>query len=325
MIFLQRLTTITNVIPLIAQSDAQSPEDLEILRRSIDTLQCAEIRFFAFNSQNTTVPYTVCSTPADDNDIMDASTLMSPDYVQPLIASELVTLVQNVFDPDNISCLRHLAAKKLIQTQGSQIFAKPLAFPISTSGLPDAFQPTSTMSLASSSDTSRALITYSNSISPYAKARISDHTQHQEKLAQIRLAKWAGDLQRSLQNEKARYEAVSRGERAVWLTERLDEAVNDGVLVRTNSTAAVSSDVGSLPKMVEVGRIAGHRDLLDAGDPLGLLRWKEALKRRGWLAFQVVGSFGILGAVAVWVGRTWSSGCDGYSRTWELFGYRLCF
>ena len=323
MIFLQRLTAITNVIPLIAQSDSQSLEESEILRRSIDTLQGSEVRFFTFNSHNTTTPYTVSSTPADDNDTMDASTLMSPDYVQPLIASELVTLVHDVFDPENIACLRHLAAKKLVHAQASQIFATPLAFPVSVSSLPDGPLPATSLAPASSSNTSRTLITYSNSISPFAKARISDHTQQQEKLAQIRLAKWAGDLQRSLQNEKAKYEAIAHGERAVWLTERVDEAVNDGALIRTKTVAAVCPDAVVLPKIMEVGRISGHRGLLDAGDPLGLLRWNERLKRRGWLVFQVVGSFGVLGAVAVWVAKTWGTNSDGYTRTWGLFGYRV--
>src|SRR6202000_2471800 len=40
--------------------------------------------------------------------------LMSPDYVQPLLPSELTVLVNQVFNPDTISWLRHSAAKKFI-------------------------------------------------------------------------------------------------------------------------------------------------------------------------------------------------------------------
>lgn len=49
--------------------------------------------------------------------------------------------------------------------------------------------------------------------------------------------------------------------------------------------------------------------LADTNDPLGLVRWTEGARRRGWVAFQVVGGFGVLGAVAVWMARNWE---------WEL-------
>ena len=111
-----------------------------------------------------------------------------------------------------------------------------------------------------------------------------------------------------MQNERARYEAIARGERAVWLTEKLGECVNDGALGPTNgSSQAAPIESGSISAKPDILRASGHRGLLDAGDPLGLLRWNEAMKRRGWIAFQVVGSFGILGAMAVWMARTWGS------------------
>jgi hypothetical protein len=61
-----------------------------------------------------THPYAVSSTHGLDHDTMDASLLMSPDYVQPLMPSELVNLVEQVFDPDSIAWLRHAAAKKFV-------------------------------------------------------------------------------------------------------------------------------------------------------------------------------------------------------------------
>lgn len=203
MIFLQRLAATTNVIPLIAKSDTLSLEETEILRRSIDRLRHTEIKLFSFNSEDTPTrsPYTICSAPSDDDDNMDASVLMSPDYVQPLIPSELAMLIQQVFDPDNIACLRYLAAKKLVHAQGSKIFSMPSSSSPSTSG-PLPIRPTT----SPSSNTVRTVVPYNSSISSYNQARIADHTQQEEKLAQIRLAKWAGELQRSLQNERARYE-----------------------------------------------------------------------------------------------------------------------
>ncbi len=50
-----------------------------------------------------------------DHDTMDASLLMSPDYVQPLIPTDLASLVSLVFSQDGASRLRHSAAKKYTQ------------------------------------------------------------------------------------------------------------------------------------------------------------------------------------------------------------------
>lgn len=316
--FLHHLATITNVIPLIAKADIQSFQETEMLRRSIDKLQHSQIRFFTSKSDTPTQAYTVCSATADDDETMDASTLMSPEYIQPLIPSELTALVKQVFNPDNMACLRHLAAKKLVQAQGSKIFSIPVPFSRSTSNpLYDRPPASPTYSL----EASPTMVSYARVLSPYAHARLSDHTQQEERLAQIRLAKWAGDLQRSLQNERARYEAIARGERAVWLTERLGETVNEGALVPTEgSIPYAQTEKGTIPTKSDVGRVVGHRGLLDAGDPLGLLRWNEVMKRRGWIAFQILGSVGIL----VWAAKTWIVGSDGYgSWTWGWFREQL--
>jgi len=316
--FLHHLAAITNVIPLIAKADVQSFEETEMLIRSIDKLQHSEIRFFTSRSDTPTQVYTVCSATADDDEMMDASTLMSSEYIQPLIPSELAALVKQVFNPDTMACLRHLAAKKLVQAQGSKIFSIPVPFSRSTSNPLYDRQAASPTSPASPTNTSRTMVSYARVLSPYAHARLSDHTQQEERLAQIRLAKWAGDLQRSLQHERARYEAIARGERAVWLTERLGETVNHEALVPTEGSGPTAqTEKGTIPSKSDVRRGVGHRGLLDAGDPLGLLRWNEAMKRRGWIAFQILGSFGIL----FWAAKTWIVRSDGYgSWTWGWFG-----
>ena len=319
--FLQRLATLTNVIPLIAKSDTLSLEETESLRRStFERLQHADIRPFAFDGDVTIAshPYTVCAALSDDNDNMDASILMSPEYVQPLIPSELADLVQRVFEQDNIAYMRHLAARKLVRAQDPK--ALTISYPLQrpTTNHVSGRPLTSLTSTAYSPNSSQAMVAYTNGMSPYAQARIADHTQQEEKLAQIRLARWAGELQRSLQNERARYEAISRGERAVWLTEKIGECIYDGSLVRVQDLSpAARTETGSESTRLEITRLSGHRGLLDPGDPLGLLRWNEVLKRKGWIAFQVVGSVGILGAIAAWIWRTWGSGDDGYTMTWH--------
>lgn len=323
-IFLHRLAALTNIIPLIAKSDTLSPEETEALKRStIEKLHQADIMPFAFDGEVAVAshPYTVCAATSDDNDNMDASILMSPEYVQPLIPSELANLVQQIFDHNNIAYMRHLAARKLVRAQSSKALALSSPSPRPTTNPAHGRALASLTSTARSPDTSQAMVSYSHGMSPYTQARLADHTQQEEKLAQIRLASWAGELQRSLQKERARYEAISRGERAVWLTEKIGECISDGSLVPVqNSSLAVRTEKGLESTKLELSRLSGHRGLLDPGDPLGLLRWNEVMKRKGWIAFQVVGSVGIVGAMAVWVWRTWGSGDDGYATTWRWVG-----
>ena len=245
-------------------------------------------------------PYTVCSALSKDEETMEASLLMSPDYVQPLQSSELGILVQDIFNKDHISRLRHLAAVKLIRHRTSSQALPPS--PLSPSPL-NILQTSSLLSSTSASlspTTSQALITHPNAPATYVQARIADHTQREEKLAQVRLAKWAGDLQRGMHNERLRYEALARGERALWLTQRLGECVNDGSLV----PAVPGSPEKGLANWSGAGKPRGG-GTLDTGDPLGLVRWSEAVRRKGWVVAQVVGAFGALGAVAVWVVKSW--------------------
>lgn len=289
-------------------------------------LQHADVSPFTFDAGSVTTPqpYSICSAPSDDNDNMDASMLMSPDYVQPLIPSELVTLIQQIFDTDNIACLRHLAAKKLVQAQRSKVLTTqsivlhPPPDPLSNHPLPNT---TPTLSALNGP---QAMILFANGLSPYAQAKIADHTQREEKLAQIRLAKWAADLQKSLQNEREKYEAIARGERAIWLKERIGECINDGSLLSVQGSALTATTEKVLASTKpDLPRVSGHRGLLDAGDPLGLLRWNETIRRRGWIAFQVLGGVGIGAMMAVWIARTLGIGNDGFTTwRWEWIGGR---
>lgn len=143
---MQRLSYLTNVIPVIAKSDTLSAQEIVALKTSIlAQLQTTAFRPFFFGESiddallnvqglpvpkssvsgasdevkqypfaTPTYPYAVSSTLGPDHDNMDASLLMSPDYVQPLLPSELTALVNRVFDPESIDWLRHSAAKKFV-------------------------------------------------------------------------------------------------------------------------------------------------------------------------------------------------------------------
>lgn len=246
---------------------------------------------------------------------MDASLLMSPDYVQPLISSELKHVVQQIFDPENIPRLRHLAAAKLVR---HQISTSPSATLFNSRLGNPPFSPTSTASFATRS---QSLTQHANFPSSYLQAQIADHTLREERLAQARLARWATDLQRGLHNERARYEALARGERAVWLTQRLSECANDEAPSSGKNlpeTGAVVKWSSSSPRTKP-----GARSEMDTSDPLGLVNWADVMRRRGWTILEVVGGFGMLGAMAVWVARgsEWNmSGEGGWWGWWTGSG-----
>lgn len=274
----------------------------------------AGIRPFSFTSSASIEytepiwPYAISSLPGSDHDIMDASLLMSPDYVQPLVSSELTTLVEQMFCENGASWLRHAAAKKYLQWKDADNSSRPRAL----------YRPlTVPAGSPSGSLVATAPLTYS-------LARLADHTQREERMAQIRLANWASELQRSLASEKARYEALARGERAIWLTEKLNECVQEGTLIavrdrdrnRDRSTSRLS---GKMKRRLSRGSQA--TSTMQHQDPLGLLEVAAKLKANGWVALEVLGSMGILGGVAIWVSKNgWHAQAAGWAvESWSAF------
>ena len=327
--FIRRLSPITNVIPVIAKADLLSEDEIQVLKSSIVAKMQAEgLKPFTFASSFTASdqPYTICSAASNDAENMDASLLMSPDYVQPLLPSELTTLVEKVFERDGISWLRHSAAKKMVHWRKMpQTKTRTISDSLETTMTPqwDRSTKSSVMpsTISSPSTASQVLVSHPQNPSSYLQAKISDHIQREESLANIRLANWASDLQRSLQNERLRYEALARGERAIWLTQRLGECVNDGTLIAApGSTAAVAASEKVIMSLRDPSfGMSPQRGLTNPADPLGLIRWNETMKRRGWIAFQTVGGFGVLGAIAVWVVRNWGTSIDesmGWAWSW---------
>ena len=319
------MSNLTNVIPLISKADTLSNLEVQDLRRSIsNSLQAAGVKLFAFKpeSSRTLESYAVCSAPSNDEDTMDASLLMSPDYVQPLLASELTTLVENIFQKDNASWLKHSTAKKIVKWNASSQETSRITYnwrteltPRLGSAIPSAV--TSSSILSMSSLTSGALALRPQGPSSYLHAKIADHMLREEKLAELHLANWANGLQRSLQNERARYEALARGERIIWLTEKLDESVKDEAF--SNSPPVPRNAIMSLRKAT-----VGSPEKSFSGnvaDPLGLMKWNDTMKKRGWIAFQLMGSFGVLGAIAVWISRNWGTGVEATGAWhWGWFG-----
>ncbi|KAI8966234.1 hypothetical protein F5Y11DRAFT_309791 [Daldinia sp. FL1419] len=293
--YIRRLTPLTNVIPLLAQADSLSPNQLAMYKEQLaGQLREAGLQPFSFSlaSHNRfaetvpSIPYAVSSATGSDDDIMDASLLMSADYVQPLMTSELEYLVKNVFSPSGISWLRHTAAKKYLEWRSSTP-SRPrhLYRPLS----PPGPMPASVLSRSPE-----------NPISPRTSLVLARLVNPQ--LAydppQLRVADWAADLQRSLASERAQYESLARGERAVWLTERLNECVQDGTLIALNKPRGMSAVGVKGPLKHEIStKTALHQD------PLGLLQIAADLRVKGWVALEFIGSLGVIGALAFWVSR----------------------
>ncbi|RYP78300.1 hypothetical protein DL770_006899 [Monosporascus sp. CRB-9-2] len=288
--YIRRLAPLTNVIPVLAQADKLSPEQIIASKARIaGQLRDANIRVFSFipssdeKQAGTSIaaPYAVSSATGSDHDVMDASLLMSPDYVQPLMSKELAYLVENIFSPNGASWLRHAAAKKYLQWRNIPL-SRPrhLYQPLS---LPD---PDHRSGLTG---TSGALIGRPS----LALARVYDQGPVDSR-PQFQVADWAADLQRSLASERAKFEALVRGERPVWL----NECVQDGTLVAINEPNRKSAIRNKRdPKRELSGRTKYHQD------PLGLLQVVAELKVGSWIALEVVGSLGILGGFAVWLSR----------------------
>ena len=320
---MKRLAPLTNIIPVIGHADRLTDEELVVFKSAIvDELDKAGIRSFSCerigdqgqHSTDTQIPFAVSSATGNDADNMDASLLMSPDYVQPLVVSELPTLVERVFERDTIAWLRHSAAKKFVHWWRGSLSA---SLATTSPGMASSFN-SSAYAAVTMSDSSSTM--HTPSVSPssvasggtpsYALARVTQHMQREDRMAQIRLAKWATELQRSLQNERERYETLARGERAMWLTGRLEECIMDGsveplaledsLLARGTATAVARLSDG------KGGRRAwGPRTDVNPQDPLGLLHLVEQLQTRGWATVQVVGGLGLIGGLAIWIARHW--------------------
>ncbi|OAA65928.1 heat shock protein [Niveomyces insectorum RCEF 264] len=359
--YMRLLSSLTNVIPLLARADALCSEaDMAAAKeRMARQLHEANIDTFAFTTPTTGSgaavplasasgphqPYAVSSANGSDHDVMDASLLMSPDYVQPLVATDLATLVEHVFCLDGVARLRHAAARKVAKWRKAAT-AYPNDHDNNGSSNSNSNNGSSNSNSNSGSSIHQGWLSPASPSRPavlttplgapasFALARMTDHTQREEHLAQMRLATWAAELQRNLDSERARYAKLARSERAVWLTERLSECVQDGTLVAVPATAsgtataaaaaaartttvstpsrssssslfrstkrrsARSSPAASLSSSTMTLSTAFSHE-----DPLGLLEVTAGLRARGLLLLEVLGSLSVLGGVALWMAK----------------------
>ncbi|KAH6620463.1 Septin-domain-containing protein [Boeremia exigua] len=367
--FMQRLSALTNVIPVIAKSETLSGQELISLKASIlARLQATSVRPFLFGKPlddallavqgldivyplatpttalrtvepkepnqfpfpTPTHPYAISSNHGTDNDVMDASLLMSPDYVQPLVPSELSSLIEQVFDPESIAWLRHAAAKKFLAWRrrtpllGDSFIRHGLPQPRSPAtasvGLAGTMMnPSTASSVFSAASPSGVLVPrttspfYSNLQSPLLSSiagsptdptafSLTPYINTNPQASDIRVAKWATDLHKSLRNERDRFEELQRNERAKWLLDRVGEEVKAGTITAADGAPRAEWAVvrhANDPPRGQRYRGAG----LDAKDPLGLCGFGDEVRRRGVVLVQILGGMSVLGAVGLAVVR----------------------
>jgi hypothetical protein len=258
-------------------------------------LTVAGIHSFTFEIGPDSIPnpqavYGVSSMHMSDRENMDASLLMSSTYVKPLVPTDLSLLLQRVFCQDGSSWLRYSAAKKYVRWQrryglGAGLVTREPQFRDLTVRRPQM-----------------------GSTSTYALALLSDHTQREERLARVRLANWATDLQRSLVNERLQYEDKVRDERVAWLRQRLEEESQQRALVKVEG-----GSLNGFPAPWPGEVLSQHRSRKGSSrtvpyhqDPLGLLQIAVDLRLTAWKAVGFMGSVGFLTGLAIWVsGRVW--------------------
>jgi len=392
--YIRRLSSLTNVIPIISKSDLLPPTAIASLKTSIlRALDSSATRPFLFgkpletaiqsittasdasepaafdptarltaSSPDSTTqltplppPYAISTLPAPDADTMDASLLMSPDYIQPLLASDLNAFVSHVLNPDTVAWLRHSAVKKfllwrreLVERSSSPATGMSHRMPSPTGrlGLRHTQTSSATESLLRSPSPSGVLVPFARSLSPSSPSAPSSisagatassahalaaHAQREERLAQVRLARWATDLRHSLANERGRFAELKREERAAWLMERVGDEVERGGLVvplaggagekggaggRRAEWALVRRGGGGLAVPGKARWAVGGGEA-DVRDPLRIAEWSERVRRGGWLAVKVVGGAGVVGAVVLAVVRVWGVELGRVVPGWE--------
>ena len=320
----------TNVIPLVAQADTIEKNDLIIRKKQVlELFRSLDAEPYIFLSASKTdeeeavepfEPFAVSSAIGDDTETLDASILMSSTYLQPLVPSELSLLVSHLLEPDNIARLRHLAATKFLlwrqENLGMHIdLEKQLLLKSPRLGISS---PAATSSGSIPDDPSKVLVphgasSYYRSASPsvsdssaggnvmgtsaYALARYNDTKSPTEPFRQVRLAKWAQDLQRSLDNERKRYKRMYTNQPSDWVS-----SAGDSEKASDPNQSLVPASYHQPAK----GRLGGEIGIIDPRDPLGVLAFGQSFRRQGCFALQLAGSCGLIGAVAWWVMRNWA-------------------
>jgi hypothetical protein len=275
------------------------------------SLEAAGIRTFTFQAADshitsTTSPFAVSSALSEDSETMDASVLMSSEYVQPLVSTDLTQLVDRLFDPDNAQWLRHCAVKKFIQWRRdylktsfdshkrelrelalerlgclhdaapssiSSVFSSPSGFPAPQVPTPSQREP---------SPTPFKLVPAMGTTSQYDFGRRVD--AHNRDGESVQLPQWAYNLKIALDIEQRERKQLTMGTHERHIA----------------SSALIKSGCETSPHTK-----GSELDSFDYRDPLGLLALGQRLNISRLSLLQVVGGCGAVATILVWATRNW--------------------
>jgi hypothetical protein len=307
-----------------------------------EMLTVAEKKNEATDSSLVYPPFAVSSLTGSDTSEMDASLLMSSNYTPPLLPSELPSLVHHLFQPENISWLRHSTARKYLSWRDRQLSA-------------------AVTDLSSSADSAE--------MSPLRRARLlrlaSEAEQRASVPGQMLIPRrsisaqnssslsgrsFTSRLSQNINLHPTVLDGIPRQDRARWLLERIHEEVmygnigvidiEDGRHVTSRELSQLElnhSEKNNMQNLVHLSRRTGsshistsrkhshrrirehtelpawarqqyHGKVMDPSDPLGLCNAWE-----GWGKAIMWGASGgiVVGVVWVVVVRGWAFGWKG--------------
>ncbi|GAB7358548.1 hypothetical protein MBLNU230_g2610t1 [Neophaeotheca triangularis] len=328
---LRHLSKWTNLVPVIARADEITSKHEVVYRKRnvVELLQAAEIptferRTFQEAQEGDEVeswrrimdvePLAVSSALSNDTDTMDASTLMSSQYVQPLVTSDLQTMIAWLFDPVNIARLRHSSAKKLVSWRRENLHMlskhasttirsynrdlnmanQSSVFPSSDHDLPDpskvlvphsdsSFYRSISSSRPHSPDPTTALAHYNSRTYPPGEQIL--HT-----------AKWAQDLQRGVLADRARYRDYYNPYHSQGSTK--------------HDTSPEKPETALTPRPA-AGHLGGDISLLGPLESHNLQSLLRSFRRTGFWALKLASGLAVLGPLLYWVSRNWAEVQDG--------------
>lgn len=291
--YLGQLGSLTNVIPLLAHADTLTTEQIAASKERIaKQLDEAGLKLFTFASTASNMDeggiYAVSSELESDLDVMDASLLMSSDYVQPLVSTNLSCLLESLFSVDGAAWLRHTAATNLLSWR--------LRHPGVNNG-------SSGFAMRAESSSSRQLLrTRAGSMTPLAMSRVPSYALCEGRFCRLQLTNWAADLQRSLANERLMQERRAREQAAIWLREPWRDGHSalggDGRAMALTRTKGKGERQKSICRRRHSTGSDQNWALVRHQDPLGLLQLKADFKWQSWNAVEMVGGLGLLGGLA---------------------------
>ena len=102
----------------------------------------------------------------------------------------------------------------------------------------------------------------------------------------------------------------------------MGEEIKDGQLVPiTNAEAEEGQQSVARSKKSRRGLYHDGSLTYQVHDPLGLLKWQDVVSSQTWLALQIVGSFGVVGGLALFATKAWGyeTSFHQWARDWGVW------